>query len=212
MRWWEPDMHQFPWRFAEHDEWKLLVTEILLQRTRAGAVADLFDEFFERFPTPKAMATASVGELEDAIYSLGLRHRAERLGRLGNCLVRFEGSVPRTKETLRELPGVGPYVAGAFLTLHRNEHVAFADANVVRVLGRFLGFEWDRETYRRKWFIELTNRFFLNRFEPSDFGYAVLDFAREVCARPPRHDKCPREVREKCQCFRLLSDRAVGRE
>ncbi len=205
MKWWEAEQYDFPWRCNNHEEWKLLVTEILLQRTRAGAVAELFEQFFERFPAPAALAKASVRDIKDAIYPLGLRHRAERLKKLGQRIVDLDGEVPKTREGLRQLPGVGPYVAGAFLALHRNERCAFADSNIVRLLGRYLGFDWDRETYRRAWFVELTDQFFDHNFEPSDFGYAVLDFTREVCAGSPLHGQCPLAIRERCECFRASS-------
>lgn len=201
IEWWEPADYDFPWRTEDEDEWKLLVTEILLQRTRAEAVASTYHEFFERFSTPTKLAEATVEEIEQAMYSLGLRWRAKFIKQLGEKLEEVGGAVPDTREEIEALPGVGPYVAGAFLALHRCEHAAFVDANIVRLLGRYLGFEWHGETRRRKWFLELVDRFFEHDFDPSDFGYAVLDFTRDVCSRSPDHSECPQRIRERCRCF-----------
>lgn len=201
MEWWEPSDYSFPWRKAGEPEWKLLVTEVLLQRTRAHTVADLYDEFFEQFPTPESLGEASVEDVEDAIYSLGLAWRAKYIRQLGERLENMDDEVPETRDEIEDLPGVGPYVAGAFLTFHRSERVPFVDANIVRLLGRYFGFEWDGETRRKRWFLDLVEEFFDHDYQPEAFGFAVLDFTREVCSRSPEHEECPEMIRERCVCF-----------
>ena len=193
--WWSSDDHNFPWR-QPAEEWKLLVTEILLQRTRAAAVAELYEPFFAQFPTPEKLAEATEKEIGESIYSLGLAWRAKYISQLGDELAERNGDVPDTRSALKDLPGVGPYVSGAFEALHRNRPSSFVDANVVRLLGRFFGFEWDGETRRRKWFLELVEELFDHGYEPSRFGYALLDFTREVCSHSPDCSDCP--LRNKC--------------
>ena len=189
LEWWEREDYDFPWR-EEDEEWKLLVTEILLQRTRASAVAETYDAFFNRFPTAERLAEASEDEVGEAIYSLGLAWRAEYIRKLGQALAEMDSQVPKSREELKDLPGVGPYVSGAFQVLHRNQESDFVDANVVRLLGRFYGFEWDGETRRRKWFLKLVKRLFEHEYQPEKFGYALLDFTREVCSRSPSCERC----------------------
>lgn len=195
MDWWSASDHNFPWRRPD-DEWKLLVTEILLQRTRASAVANLYEPFFAQFPTPEKLAEAAQEEIEEAIYSLGLAWRAKYIKQLGEQLTERGGKVPESREQIKELSGVGPYVSGAFQALHRNRPSSFVDANIVRLLGRYFGFEWDGETRRRKWFLELVDRLFDHDYEPATFGYALLDFTREVCGRSPDCVECP--LQERC--------------
>lgn len=194
--WWSSREYDFPWREPD-EEWKLLVTEILLQRTRASAVAGLYEPFFAQFPTPEKLAEAAQDEVEDAIYSLGLAWRAEYISKLGDRLAERDGQVPEERDEIKELPGVGPYVSGAFQTLHRNNASSFVDANVVRLLGRYFGFEWDGETRRRKWFLELVDRLFEHDYEPARFGYALLDFTREICGRSPDCEEC--SLQSKCE-------------
>jgi A/G-specific adenine glycosylase len=204
MDWWEEEGREFPWRSGQ-PEWKLLVTEVMLQRTRAEAVRDIYESFFDRFSTPEELAAASVDDVGEAIESLGLAWRAKFISRLGEELAENGGHVPSTDEELRELSGVGDYVAGAFRILHQNKHSSFIDVNVVRLLARYFGFEWHGETRRRKWFRELADRLFEHDYEPRDFGYAVLDFGREVCSRKPRCEICP--VQERC-CYSLMQSRS----
>ena len=201
MEWWEADDYSFPWRTGAEPEWKLLVAEVLLQRTRSSAVSDLYHDFFEEFPTPRALGEASVEDVEEAIYSLGLRWRAKYLRQLGEQLDDRNADVPDSRDEIEDLPGIGPYVAGAFLTFHRDRRVPFVDANIVRLLGRYFGFEWDGETRRKKWFLDLVEQFFNHSYEPEAFGYAVLDFTREVCSRSADHEACPAVIRQRCECF-----------
>lgn len=195
--WWRQQDFDFPWR-APDEEWKLLVTEILLVRTPPSRVAQFYEPFFQRFSTPEELASATDEEVQKAMAPLGLAKRAKYISQLGVELAARHGEVPETREELEALPGVGPYVAGAFLMLHRNEPTWFADSNVVRLLSRYFGFERAAGTYRRKWFLGFAHELFEHEYEPAKFGYAVLDFGREICSTSPRCERCP--VREKC-CF-----------
>jgi len=195
--WWRQQEFSFPWRDDALPEWQRLVTEVLLQRTRATAVAEIYDAFFERYPTASDMGAATSHEMRDSIYSLGLLWRAEYLVRLGATLEALQSAVPSSIEELSSLPAVGPYVSSAFLVLHRDEEHFFVDANIVRLLARYVGFECDGETRRKKWFISLTKAFFHHQYSPREFGYAVLDFSREICGRVPQCEVCP--ARDGCQ-------------
>lgn len=190
--WAEGEDINYPWR-EEIPPWQALVTEVLLQRTRAEAVKEVYMAFFQRFPTPQALAEAGVEEVEEAIASLGLRWRAKYLPLLGEELSK---KVPDNQAELLKLPGVGPYAAAAYLSLHHNESVPIVDANIVRLLGRYCGFAYDGETRRKKWFLSLVEEFFDNEYSPSLFGYAVLDFTRIICGRTPKCHLC--EARSSC--------------
>lgn len=195
VNWWRERAFDFPWRDEDLPEWQKLVTEVLLQRTRATAVRAIYAEFFSRFSTVDELAAAGESEMREAIFSLGLLWRAKFLSQLAEELCRAGGAVPETREELLNLPGVGPYVSGAFLTLHRNEASSFVDANVVRLLGRYLGFSYDGETRRKKWFLAVVEALFSHPFPPKEFGYAILDFTREVCGKTPRCNECPASAR-----------------
>lgn len=201
--WWQEDEDSFPWR-KPAAEWQQVITEMLLQRTRAEAVAKIYENFFVRFPSPEELKIASLEEIEETIFSLGLTWRAKYLQILGAALVETGGKVPESTDDLKKLPGVGPYVSGALQVLHRNRRETFVDANVVRLLGRFFGFEWDGETRRKKWFLQLVDRLFEHNYEPRTFGYALLDFTREICAPRPLCEICP--LKEKCSYYQSTMD------
>ena len=107
-----------------------LVVEVLLQRTRATAVAAMYDAFFQRFPDPASLAAATTSDVETAIRSLGLLWRANTSGARGRPRG-VDGCRPHAV-SLRD-SGVGPYAAGAY-HLHRDQLPPFVDANIVRLL------------------------------------------------------------------------------
>jgi A/G-specific adenine glycosylase len=199
-KWWTERDFEFPWR-EPAPEWQKLVSEILLQRTHANSVENVHTNFFDTFPTPEALAEADREEIAEIIKPLGLAWRAKYLSQLGDELAELSGEVPTERENIEELPGIGQYAAGAFLTFSRLETVTFIDANIVKLLGRYFGFDWDGETRRKKWFRELAETFFNHNHPPDEFGYAVLDFTREICGRSPNCGKCP--VQTECDLGRM---------
>jgi A/G-specific adenine glycosylase len=172
---------------------------MLLVRTPPERVSQYFEAFFEELESVSALSRATPEEIATTIAPLGLAKRATYLSKLGDQLAERNGNVPESREELEELSGVGPYVAGAFQVLHRDKETWFADSNVVRILARFFGFERGHGTYRRKWFLEFAQKLFDHPFPPSEFGYAVLDFGREVCSNSPRCNICP--VNEACSYY-----------
>ena len=84
LKWFDENQRIFPWREDRATKYQQIVSEILLQRTKAETVAKYYDTFFSKFPDWNALANASLEELEEIMKPLGLyRHRARRLYKLG---------------------------------------------------------------------------------------------------------------------------------
>ena len=65
------------------------------------------------------------------------------------------------------------------------------DANVVRLICRLVGRDWDGETRRKKWLREMADRLTPHK-KVEDFNYALLDFTMTVCTPSlPHCDRCP---------------------
>ena len=120
---------------------------------RAEQVAVVYDRFRVRFATPAALAEAPLCDIQEAIGSLGLRWRARFLSALGQKVTELGGVLPADRNRLLTLPGVGRYVASAFLSFHAGVRACIIDSNVVRFYGRYFSFSTDSET-RRTYFIQ----------------------------------------------------------
>jgi len=124
--------------------YKVLVTEKLLQQTSYGHVLKVFDDFFEKYPTIEALAGSKQTEIESSIRRLGFqRQRAHQFKSLAvKVLTEFDGKIPRDRESLLDLPGIGSYVADAVLCYAYGEEIVPVDVNVRRVALRLFRWEW----------------------------------------------------------------------
>jgi A/G-specific adenine glycosylase len=189
LEWGKAHYKEYAWRMPDQ-LWHGLIAEILLQRTRANNVIPVYETFIRHFPTPEKLAEASVEDIEAIIYPLGLRWRAPLLKKLGESLVQTHGEIPRSYEKLLELPGVGPYVASAWLVFHGGGRSVIIDANVVRWLCRLVDQPMNGETRRKKWLIALAEKM-TPAENNKEYNYAVLDFTMEVCGLIPGCAECP---------------------
>lgn len=193
LAWFERNKRDFPWR-RTRDPYKILVAEMMLQKTTSKQVAKLYDGFIEKYPSPASLANVAVSDIEAEIMPLGMEHRrALRFKRLAEIIVKkHAGEVPRNKNALVLLPGVGNYIANAVLCLGYDENVAMLDTNVVRVLQRFFGITSTKARARTDKALWKAYQQMIPKGKARDFNLAVLDFAALVCAaKNPKHEICP---------------------
>jgi A/G-specific adenine glycosylase len=135
--WAKANLRDFPWR-SDRTAYKVLVSEILLRRTTAPAVLRVYEDFIRRFPDARTLANADVGELESELRAIGYHKlRARVLKGVAKCILEeYGGSIPRSWSELLRVPHIGPYVAGAVLSLGYGVPAAMVDSNVQRILSR----------------------------------------------------------------------------
>jgi len=201
IEWYEAwgDKH-LPWRNIS-DGWAVLVASFLLRKTTTAQVAKIYTEFLKRYPNPQALLSASEDEVKELIRPLGIEHqRSRHLLELARELVkRFGGEVPCDKDRLKELPGVGDYIASEVMLSACGRSQPLLDRNMIRVIERVFGVRSAKKrphTDRALWR-------FAEMLVPQDpekakkFNFGVLDFARKICtALDPKCIKCP--VRDLC--------------
>ncbi len=131
----------FPWRRPGTSPFVVLVSELLLRKTRRGSVASVLPRLLKRFPNPEALARARKQQLQVILRPLGLhRIRAAGLVRLGRILVETHGGrVPADLKHLLALPHLGRYGAHAVRCFAFGRADPIVDTNVARVLGRYFG-------------------------------------------------------------------------
>ncbi|MCK6482195.1 MAG: A/G-specific adenine glycosylase [Planctomycetes bacterium] len=143
-RWFLRNARDLPWRGERRDPWAVLVSEVMLQQTRVEVVAPRFEAFLARWPTPAAMAASPVDEVVAAWSGLGYYGRARRLHAAARAIVERHGGVfPAEEASLRALPGVGAYTAGAVGSLALGLPLPLVDGNVARVLARLFAVRGD---------------------------------------------------------------------
>ncbi len=202
--WGSQHRRNFPWRSTQ-DPYAILVAEFLLQKTNAAKVAPVYEEFLARYPTPEALAAASVEEVTEILQPLGLVFRGDRLIRsMQRVVENFGGKIPDTEAELLDLPGVGHYIARSVCAHAYLQPKAVLDTNVARILERFFGFTGSRVKSRSRQHLEAAERA-APETEVGAWNLALLDFGAAVCtARNPHCAECP--LQQQCSYFQSRRD------
>ena len=189
--WGAENRRDYPWRNTR-SPYRILLSEVMLRRTRADQVVPVYRKVLRLYPTASKLAQARAPEIRKLLRPLGLVWRADNLVRMAEELRNeFACRVPTAPTRLKELTGVGDYVANAVACFAKGAAVAIVDTNVVRVIGRTFGLRLEGEARRRKEMIAASN-LCLDRNDPRLYNYSILDFASLVCrARSPDCDVCP---------------------
>jgi A/G-specific adenine glycosylase len=191
MDWYRKNAREYPWR-KNRTPYRILIAEIMLQRTKADQVAPVYLSFLKEFPDPERLRQASKEEIMKYFSKLGLIRRAGLVELLGKeLLARFEGKIPRNREDLMSLPSVGEYMADAVLCFAFDEDVAVVDSNVCRIIGRIFDLKAKGEARRDAQFRQAVNGV-LPSGKAKEFNWAIIDLGALICTpRNPSCNLCP---------------------
>jgi len=176
-----------PWR-RDPDPYRVWISEVMLQQTRAETVIPYFERWLERFPTLEALAGASIDDVLQAWAGLGYYRRAHNLHRAANVVRdRYRGQLPGDPAELRRLPGIGDYTAGAIASIAFGLPEPAVDGNVRRVLSRLHDLPDPGGAELRRLAAAL-----VPDDRPGDFNQALMELGATVCTpRSPKCDACP---------------------
>jgi A/G-specific adenine glycosylase len=197
--WFRNNGRTYPWRETS-DPWKILMAEMMLRRTKADQVEKVYRQFISQYRTPGGLLRGSPNKIRRILSPLGLNWRQQNFFDLAEVLIRdFKSTVPSTREELKQLPGVGDYVAGAVLSIGFGKREWIVDSNVVRVFKRFFNLHTSKEARRDRSVIELAKAY-AQTSRPREANLAILDFSSAICLPgTPRCNICP--LRRVCQSF-----------
>ncbi len=172
--------------------WELTVATILSAQSTDVRVNMVTPALFQRFPTPKAMATASLPEIEELIRTTGFfRAKAKNIqGAARVVMEEFGGKVPQTMEELLRLLGVGRKTANVVLGSWFGIAVGVVvDTHVLRISRRL---ELTKQTNPEK--VEQDLMKIIPQERWINFSHEVIHHGRQVCiARKPRCLDCTLE-------------------
>lgn len=186
-----------PWRRTA-DPYRIWVSEIMLQQTRVDTVIPFYNRFLEKFPTLEALADAEEQEILKAWEGLGYYSRVRNLqAGVREVAEQYGGTVPDTRKGISALKGVGPYTAGAVLSIAYGVPEHAVDGNVMRVLSRILLIEEDIAKLKTRKRFEDAVMQLISHEDPSSFNQGLMELGALICTpTTPKCLLCP--VREHC--------------
>lgn len=165
----------------------------MLQQTQVQTVIPYFERWMKRFPDTASLARSSESDVLRMWEGLGYYSRARNLLKGARFLVQnHEGEIPQTVEELLRIPGVGPYSAGAILSIGHNRQAPIVDGNVTRVLARVCAIRGpvDRPPVLTK--IWRLAESLVPSKNPGEFNEALMELGALVCSpKNPACGRCP---------------------
>lgn len=198
--WFEREKRDLPWRRSK-DPYNIWVSEIMLQQTKVDTVIPYYERFLEKFPTMESFASADDESVLKIWEGLGYYSRVRNLhSAIKEVVENYNSQVPDTREEISKLRGIGPYTAGAILSIAYGKPEHAVDGNVMRVLSRILRIEQDiAKPATRKTFEQAVSEL-IDHDNPSSFNQGLMELGALVCTpTSPSCLLCP--VREHCLAF-----------
>lgn len=218
--WYVVTQRKLPWR-KNPQPYSVWISEIMLQQTQVKTVVPYFNRFLLKFPNVKTLASAKLENVLAHWSGLGYYKRAIQLHQCAKIISKDPMGFPHTREKLESLPGIGPYTAGAILSIAWNQAEPILESNVKRVLTRLVGYFQDSQTKLRRsekserfafithtklqnqlWSLatDIVRRGFAHGFEPRNINQSLMELGALLCTpQNPQCAICP--VNEYCISF-----------
>lgn len=181
-----------PWK-GEKDAYRIWLSEIILQQTRAEQGWKYFEAFVEKYPAIELLAQAPDAEVFKLWEGLGYYARCNNMLATARLVVNeYGGKFPQQVADLQKLPGIGPYTAAAIASFAYNQPSAVLDGNVYRVLARCFGISTPIDSAAgKKEFTALAGQLIDPR-QPALYNQAIMDFGATICKpASPLCTHCP---------------------
>ncbi|QFG00180.1 A/G-specific adenine glycosylase [Psychrobacillus glaciei] len=198
--WFEEEKRDLPWRKTK-DPYKIWVSEVMLQQTKVDTVIPYYERFLTKYPSLESLANAEEEELLKEWEGLGYYSRARNLqAGVKEVIEEYHGVVPSTRKEISTLKGVGPYTAGAVLSIAYGVPEHAVDGNVMRVLSRLLLIKEDIAKPKSKKIFEEAVMELIDEENPSSLNQGLMELGALICTpTKPKCLLCP--VREFCTAF-----------
>ncbi len=205
--WFYQNARTMPWRTiggAHKNAYEVWISEIMLQQTTVKTVESYFPKWMQRFKDVETLANADIEDVLLCWQGLGYYTRARKIHECAKVLIeKYGGELPKSREALLKLPGIGPYSASSIMSFAFNMPETVVDGNVIRVVARLYGIE--TPVTKEEIFKLATPLTHMEK--PADYASAIMDLGATVCmAQNPKCLLCP--WREDCIAFqKKLTDK-----
>ncbi len=200
--WYLKNKRNFPWRKTK-DPYKIWVSEIILQQTKAEKGVLFYNKFLKEYPTLKKLVKSSEKEVLKVWEGLGYYSRARNLFHTG-CKIfdEYEGKFPKDFQILKSFRGIGDYTASAIGSICFDLPEGVVDGNVYRLISRVFGIDDPINLYGSRKKFKAKVNLLIKGYDPGLFNQAMMEFGALQCvSRNPKCNICSLKVK----CFSYKS-------
>ncbi|MEA5009132.1 hypothetical protein [Clostridium tyrobutyricum] len=178
--WYQYNKRKFPWR-KTNNPYFILISEMMLQRTKAEQVALVYEKFINNYPTILCLEKAKLEDLEIILRPLGLKSRSKTFINAAKFITGIYGNIiPDTRNKILYVPGVGEYVSGMVMNCAFDKREYVVDTNIARIFNRILDLGLMGDIRRKKEIVKYSSVYF-DTENSREHAYAILDFASAIC-------------------------------
>ena len=192
LKWFSTNGRCFPWRVSNASLFEKIITEILVQRTKAESVSSMYKSFFDQFPDWETLADSAIENIQRQIKPLGIwRRRSITLKNLAQEMVKRNGVFPSERKEIDKLPGVGQYVGNAIEMFYHNRPMPLLDTNMARVIERVFKPRKLADIRYDPW-LQAISKEMVSSKNAIHLNWALLDIGGTLCKpRNPNCSECP---------------------
>lgn len=209
--WFKIHARDLPWRHTA-DAYSIWISEVMLQQTQVQTVIPYWLRWMQTLPTLADLASAPESSVLKLWEGLGYYSRARNLQRAAKIICTSKsGAFPTSNSDLQQLPGIGPYTAGAIASIAFNQPEPIVDGNIVRVMTRLFAIPGDPKSAsvaRQIWTIATLGVQWAAALELespqtypracSHWNQALMELGATICTPTnPKCSECP--IRSYCK-------------
>ena len=190
LNWYAINGRELPWRQTTNP-YAIWLSEVIMQQTRIAQGTAYWERFMKRWPNVHELAKATEDEVLREWQGLGYYSRARNLHKAAQQIVDL-GRFPQTYKELKQLKGIGEYIAAAISSISFAEPVAVVDGNVYRVLARYFGIDTPIDSTEGKKVFKAMAQENLPKEAPAAYNQGLMDFGAIQCTpTSPNCEVCP---------------------
>lgn len=192
LKWFKANGRDFLWRNEAASNYVKIISEVLLQRTKAETVNKFLPKFLDSYPDWTSLGNANEAELIKILHPLGLSNqRGKRLFKPTQELKSKNWEFPKERLLVEEMPMMGQYITNAYELFILKNKAPLLDVNMARVLERVFG-NRKLADIRYDPFLQLVAKKIANHPNPIEMNWAILDLGSKVCtSKKPECKICP---------------------
>lgn len=186
-----------PWK-GEKDPYKIWLSEVILQQTRALQGLPYYASFINAYPTIRDLANAPEDDVFRLWQGLGYYNRCKNMLATARYIAYELGGIfPANHAEILNLKGVGSYTAAAIASFAFGLPYAVVDGNVYRVLSRYFGISTAIDSSEGKQQFASLAQELLDKQHSASYNQAIMDLgaticlpANPLCSECPFHSSC----------------------
>ncbi len=196
--WYKKNGYNFPWRDSA-DPYSIWLSEVMLQQTQISTVLPYYQRWLSALPDIRSVATVRIDNILKLWEGLGYYGRSRNFHKACQIVInKHGGEIPKNYSEFSKLPGVGPYISGAVMSIAFNLPIPAIDGNVVRVISRLNSINISYPKSKKE--INSLLIALIDHDRPGCFNQALMDLGRVICTPfNPTCNICP--VKIHCKSF-----------